>query len=105
MGYKAVRTVRYKYIRYDALTGMDELYDLRADPSELTNLLPDRAPPGVLADMGARMHVPRQRGVMAARGLMAPLRSPTPSRPSYSRRCASTAPVAAIDRISNCPWP
>ena len=55
MGYKAVRTVRYKYIRYDQLKGMDELYDLRADPSELTNLLPDRAPPGVLADMTARM--------------------------------------------------
>ena len=55
MGYKAVRTVRYKYIRYDALKGMDELYDLRADPSELTNLLPDRAPPGVLDDMEARM--------------------------------------------------
>ena len=55
MGYKAVRTTRYKYIKYDALKGMDELYDLRADPSELTNLLPDRAPPGVLADMTTRM--------------------------------------------------
>ncbi len=55
MGYKAVRTERYKYIRYDELRGMDELYDLIADPSELTNLLPDHAPPGVRADLDARI--------------------------------------------------
>lgn len=55
MGYKAVRTDRYKYIRYDALTGMDELYDLQADPHELTNLLPDRAPIGVRDSLAARL--------------------------------------------------
>jgi len=55
MGYKAVRTERYKFIRYDMLKGMNELYDLRADPFELTNLLPDRAPAGVMAEMTARM--------------------------------------------------
>jgi N-acetylglucosamine-6-sulfatase len=47
MGYKSLRTERYKYIRYDELTGMDELYDLRTDPHELRNLLPNRAPAGV----------------------------------------------------------
>jgi arylsulfatase A-like enzyme len=40
MGYNAIRTDRYKYIRYTELSGMDELYDLRSDPYEMNNLLP-----------------------------------------------------------------
>lgn len=39
MGYKAVRTERYKYIHYLDLTGMDELYDLSSDPYEMDNLI------------------------------------------------------------------
>ncbi len=39
MGYRAVRTERYKYIRYEELRGMDELYDLERDPHEMRNLL------------------------------------------------------------------
>lgn len=39
MGYRAVRTGRYKYIRYEELRGMDELYDLERDPHEMRNLL------------------------------------------------------------------
>lgn len=39
MGYKAVRTEQYKYIRYAELQGMDELYDLRADPFEMENII------------------------------------------------------------------
>ena len=39
MGYQAVRTERYKYIRFQELAGMDELYDLQADPYELDNLI------------------------------------------------------------------
>jgi arylsulfatase A-like enzyme len=39
MGYVAVRTNRYKYIQYRELTGMDELYDLEADPFEEHNLI------------------------------------------------------------------
>jgi N-acetylglucosamine-6-sulfatase len=39
MGYQAVRTERHKYIHYVELTGMDELYDLEADPFELNNLM------------------------------------------------------------------
>ena len=31
MGYRAVRTQRWKYIQYSELTGMDELYDLPSD--------------------------------------------------------------------------
>lgn len=39
MGYDAVRTERYKFIRYRDLVGMNELYDLRDDPFELSNLI------------------------------------------------------------------
>jgi arylsulfatase A-like enzyme len=39
MGYKAVRTRRWKYIRYVDLQGMDELYDLENDPYEMHNLI------------------------------------------------------------------
>ena len=39
MGYQAVRTERWKYIRYLELDGMDELYDLKADPYETRNLI------------------------------------------------------------------
>ncbi len=43
MGYKAVRTARWKYIHYLELPGMDELYDLKSDPYELKNLIDDPA--------------------------------------------------------------
>jgi arylsulfatase A-like enzyme len=39
MGYKAVRTEKWKFIQYADLQGMDELYDLEHDPYELTNLI------------------------------------------------------------------
>jgi N-acetylglucosamine-6-sulfatase len=55
MGYKAVRTDRYKYIRYEELIGMDELYDLQSDPHELTNLLPDRVPATVRDSLNGRI--------------------------------------------------
>ncbi len=41
MGYQAVRTERWKYIRYVDLEGMDELYDLETDPYEMNNLIDD----------------------------------------------------------------
>ncbi len=40
MGYDAVRTPRYKFIRYREHLGMEELYDLEHDPYELKNLAP-----------------------------------------------------------------
>jgi N-acetylglucosamine-6-sulfatase len=53
MGYRAVRTRRWKYIHYVDLSGADELYDLQNDPYEMTNLIGDpRAP---LKDMQARL--------------------------------------------------
>jgi arylsulfatase A-like enzyme len=39
MGYVAVRTARHKYIQYQELEGMNELYDLDADPYEERNLI------------------------------------------------------------------
>lgn len=39
MGYQAVRTESHKYIHYLELPGMDELYDLQADPYERENLM------------------------------------------------------------------
>lgn len=41
MGCQAVRTKRWKSIRYSGLRRMDELYDLEADPHELDNLAKD----------------------------------------------------------------
>jgi N-acetylglucosamine-6-sulfatase len=39
MGYQAVRTDDWKYIRYTDLEGMDELYDLKSDPYEIENII------------------------------------------------------------------
>ncbi|HEY0097726.1 MAG TPA: sulfatase [Pyrinomonadaceae bacterium] len=41
--WQAVRTAEWKYIHYTELEGMDELYNLRADPHEMRNLLDDPA--------------------------------------------------------------
>lgn len=43
MGYRALRTKRWKLIRYLDLEGMDELYDLRNDPYEMNNRRDDPA--------------------------------------------------------------
>eukprot|EP01090_Pellita_catalonica_P007905 TRINITY_DN1851_c0_g1_i1.p1 TRINITY_DN1851_c0_g1~~TRINITY_DN1851_c0_g1_i1.p1 ORF type:complete len:508 (-),score=70.16 TRINITY_DN1851_c0_g1_i1:1122-2606(-) len=39
MGYKAVRTTRYLYIHFEELDNMDELYDLKTDPYQRTNII------------------------------------------------------------------
>ena len=56
MGYQCVRTEKWKYIHYVDLDGMDELYDLRADPFEMRNVInePDAAP--ALAEMKAELN-------------------------------------------------
>jgi len=56
MGYKAVRTNRYKYIRYEDLDGVDELYDLANDPYELRNVIGDPRFADVLSDMDAELN-------------------------------------------------
>ena len=47
MDYRAVRTSRYKYIYWIKHPEMDELYDLRSDSLELTNLAADPTLAGV----------------------------------------------------------
>jgi len=39
MGYRAIRTERWKYIQYNDLDGMNELYDLKNDPYEMANII------------------------------------------------------------------
>ena len=55
MGYKAVRTDRYKYIRYVDLEGMNELYDLAGDPYEQRNVIDDPRYAEVLVEMQAEL--------------------------------------------------
>ena len=51
MGYKAVRTEKWKYIRYVDLKGMDELYNLKTDPYEMKNLIDDPSAGPALDEM------------------------------------------------------
>jgi arylsulfatase A-like enzyme len=46
MTYKAVRTERAKLIHWVSRDGVDELYDLAADPYELVNLIDEPARAG-----------------------------------------------------------
>ena len=55
MGYQAVRTERHKYIHYLELQGMDELYDLEADPFELNNLMGTGAGKQLLPSLQAEL--------------------------------------------------
>ena len=50
-GLQAVRNERWKYIHYLELEGMDELYDLQADPYEMTNLINQPGSEKALAEM------------------------------------------------------
>ncbi len=65
IGYKAVRTERYKYIRYEELNDMDELYDLQTDPYELKNLMDSPAGAPLLqslqAELNALLNSPERR--------------------------------------------
>ena len=55
MGYQAVRNERWKYIHYVDLNGMDELYDLKADPYEMNNLAPGSQAGETQAEMHAKL--------------------------------------------------
>ena len=57
MGYKAVRTDRWKYIHYYELEGMDELYDLRSDPYEMKNKIAQPTAARALTYMKAQMEI------------------------------------------------
>jgi arylsulfatase A-like enzyme len=55
MGYKAIRNERWKYIHYFELEGMDELYDLKADPYEMKNIINQPAAAEMLNKMKREM--------------------------------------------------
>jgi N-acetylglucosamine-6-sulfatase len=58
MGYRAVRTRRWKYIQYRELKDADELYDLETDPNERVNRIADaKAPLTELKQELARLRV------------------------------------------------
>ena len=57
MGYQAVRTDRWKYIRYKELKDMDELYDLRSDPFEMNNRIGDPKAAKMLAELKAELDI------------------------------------------------
>ena len=66
MGYQAVRTERHKYIHYLELQGMDELYDLEADPFELNNLMGTEAGKQLLPSLQAELaRLQRETGYRA----------------------------------------
>lgn len=48
--WQAVRTDRWKYIRYTKLEGVDEFYDLASDPYEMKNLINDPSAQDALSD-------------------------------------------------------
>jgi N-acetylglucosamine-6-sulfatase len=53
--WQAVRTDRCKYINYTDLEGMDELYDLKADPYEMKNLINEPDSKAALKNMQAEL--------------------------------------------------
>jgi N-acetylglucosamine-6-sulfatase len=57
--YDAVRTAQYNYVEYE--TGEKELYDLNADPTELTNIYPS-ASPTLRSNLKARLDALKQCG-------------------------------------------
>ena len=66
MGYQAVRTAKHKYIHYLELQGMDELYDLEADPFELNNLMGTDAGKALLPALQAELaKLQRETGYVA----------------------------------------
>lgn len=62
----ALRTDRYKYIRYHGIWDLDELYDLQEDPLELRNLIAEPAhAPTVKAMNGRLFSILEQTGGMS----------------------------------------
>ncbi|MDG2091603.1 MAG: sulfatase-like hydrolase/transferase [Gammaproteobacteria bacterium] len=55
MGYKTVRTDRHKYIRYEDLEGVDELYDLEQDPYELRNIINEEGSDVIVEEMNTEL--------------------------------------------------
>ncbi len=65
-----VRTDRYKFIRYHGLWDTDELYDVKADPSEMNNLINDPVQKDTVRDLKDRLFTWLEK----TEGLQIPLR-------------------------------
>ena len=55
MSYKAIRTDRHKLIHWVNREGVDELYDLDADPYELANVIDDPRYAAVKGELRAEL--------------------------------------------------
>ena len=55
MGYKTVRTERYKYIRYEDLEGVNELYDLEQDPYEVSNIINEEGSDAIVEELNMEL--------------------------------------------------
>jgi N-acetylglucosamine-6-sulfatase len=53
--WRAVRTDRWKYIHYPDNASWDELYDLRADPHEMKNLIHEESAQATLKELRAEL--------------------------------------------------
>ena len=53
--WQGVRTARWKYTHYTDLEGMDELYDLQADPYEMKNVIGEPSAAAALKEMKAEL--------------------------------------------------
>ena len=53
--WQAIRSPEWKYIHYPTLSGADELYNLRADPGEMTNLVDDVSAKKTLEKLKAQL--------------------------------------------------
>jgi N-acetylglucosamine-6-sulfatase len=53
--WQAVRTDRWKYIHFTELEGVDELYDLKADPYELKNVIKKKSVQSKLQELKAEL--------------------------------------------------
>jgi arylsulfatase A-like enzyme len=53
--YKSIRTERYKYIRWIQHEDFDELYDLAADPFEMTNIIDREDARGIAEDLRSQL--------------------------------------------------
>jgi hypothetical protein len=69
--WQAVRTDRWKYIRYTNLEGVDEFYDLASDPYEMRNLINDPSAQDALSRFQGRIGAAVEGNVLvAANGLI-----------------------------------
>ena len=53
--WQGVRSARWKYTHYTELEGMDELYDLKADPYEMKNVIKEASAAAALKEMKAEL--------------------------------------------------